>query len=158
MLDGYESTNMKDMTHQRRAKGNAGATVKFTADMPTTMKKEQFLANRRNKQQFIIMLSKELQKKNCKTHHASGDADFLIVQKAVKSATTTNTVLVGDDTDLIILLCHHTSLESHDLFFCPEPKKNMKKPRIWNNDQDYKPSAWSRRMQPHPLYTYTSCV
>ena len=69
-------------------KGNAGTTVTFTADMPITMKKEQFLANRRNKQQFIFMLSEELQK-NCKTHHASGDADLLIVLKAVKSATTT---------------------------------------------------------------------
>ena len=132
MFDGYESTNTKDTTHQRQAKGNAGTTVIFTADMPITMKKEQFQANRRNKQQFIFMLSEELQKKNCKTHHASGDADLLIVLKAVESATTTNTVLVGDDTDLIILLRYHASLKSHDLFFCPEPKKNMKKPCIWN--------------------------
>ena len=66
------------------------------------------------------------------THHASGDADLLIVQKAVQSATSCNTVLVGDDTDLLVLLCHHASLESHDLFFCPEPKKNTKQPRIWN--------------------------
>ena len=120
------------MTHQRRAKGNASATVTFTADMPLTMKKKQLLANRRIKQQFIFMLSEELQKKNCKTHHASGDADFLIVKKAIKSATTTNTVLVDDDTDLTILICYHASLKSHDLFFCPEPKKSMKKPCILN--------------------------
>jgi len=132
VFDGYESTNTKDMTHQRRSKGNAGTTVTFTADMRLTMKKEQFLANRQNKQRFIFMLSEELQKKNCETHHASGDADLLIVLKAVQSATVTNTVLVGDDTDLLVLLCYHASLESHDLFFCPEPKKNTKKPRIWN--------------------------
>ena len=42
---------------------------------------------------------------NCKVHHASGDADLLIVQKAAESATRVNTVLVGDDTDLLILLC-----------------------------------------------------
>ena len=88
------------------------------------------MANRKNKQQFIFMLSRELEKNNCK--HASGDADFLIVQKAVQSATTSNTVLVGDDTDLIVLLCYHAKLESHDLFFRPEPKKNTKKLRIWN--------------------------
>ena len=91
VFDGYESTNTKDMTHQRQTKGNAGTTVTFTADMPITMKKEQFLANRQNKQQFIFMLSEELQKKNCKTHHASGDADLLIMLKAIESATTTNT-------------------------------------------------------------------
>ena len=39
---------------------------------------------------------------------------------------------VGDDTDLLVLLCYHASLESHDLFVCPEPKKNTKQPGIWN--------------------------
>ena len=72
------------MTHQRRSKGNPGATVTFTADMPVTMKKEQFLANRQNKQRFIYMLSEELQKRSCMTHHAPGDADLLIVLKAVE--------------------------------------------------------------------------
>ena len=75
---------------------------------------------------------KELAKKNCETHHASGDAYLLIVQKAVQSATSCNTVLVGDDTDLLVLLCYHASLESHNLFFCPEPKKNTKQPCTWN--------------------------
>ena len=115
------------MTHQRWSKGKAGATVKVAANITTTMK-EQFLANRMNKLQFIFMLSRVLEK-NC---NASEDADLLIVQKAVQSATTNNTVLVGDDTDLIVLLCYHANLESHDLFFCPEPKKNTKKLRIWN--------------------------
>ena len=96
--------------------------------MTTTMKKDQFLANRKNKQQFIFMLSTELEKNNRKTYHAPGDADLLIVQKA---ATTSKTVLVGEDTDLIVLLCYRASLDSHDIF-CPEPKKNIKKLRVWN--------------------------
>ena len=117
------------MTHQRRSKGNSGTTVTFKAGTPVTMKKEQFLANRQNKQRFIFMLSEELKKNNCETHHALGDADLLIVLKAVQSETSSNTALVGDDT---YLLCYHANLESHDLFFCPEPKKNTKQPRIWN--------------------------
>ena len=104
----------------------------FTADMIVTMQKELFLANRQNKQRFISMLSEELQKANCETHHASGDADLLIVQKAVQCATTNNTVLIGDDTDLLVLLCYHASLDSHDLFFCSETKKSIKKTCIWN--------------------------
>ena len=72
------------------------------------------------------MLSTELEKSNCKTYHAPGDADLLIVQKVVQSATTSKTVLVGEDTDLIVLLCYHASLDSHDLFFHPEPKKCTK--------------------------------
>ena len=43
-------------------------------------------------------------KKHCERHDASGDADLFIVQKADQSATCCNTVLVGDDTDLLVLL------------------------------------------------------
>ena len=39
------------------------------------------------------------------------------IQKAVKSATLMDTVLVGEDTDLLILLCYHASLNSHNIFF-----------------------------------------
>jgi len=94
------------------------------------------------------MLSKALQLTNCETYHASGDADLLIVQKAVQSAVSTNTVLVGEDTDLIVLLCYHASIESHNLFFCPEPKRNTKNPSHLEY-QGYKTNAWSRHMQPY---------
>ena len=94
------------------------------ANMTTTMKKDQFLASWKNKQQFIFMLNTELEKNNCKTYHAPGDADILIVQKAVQLATTSETVLVDEDTDLIVLLCYYSSLDSHDFFFRPEPNKS----------------------------------
>jgi len=133
VFDGYGNINAKDMTDQKRSKGKAGAkTVTVAAIMTTTMNKDQFLANRKNKQQIIFMLSTELEKSNCKTYHAAGDANLLIVQKAVQSATTITTVLVGDDTDFTVLFCYHASLDSHDLFFSPEPKKSTKKLRIWS--------------------------
>ena len=78
------------------------------------------------------MLSTELEEYNCKTYHTPGDADLLIVQKAIQSATTSNIVLVGEDSDLIVLLCYHASLDSHNLFFCLEPKKNTKKLCVHN--------------------------
>ena len=59
------------------------------------------------------------------THHASGDADLLIVLKAVQSAATTTTVLVGDDTDLIVqlqALIHMTSS------FDPNQKRQQENP------------------------------
>lgn len=96
------------------------------------MKKEVFLANNSNKQQFIDMLSSHLRKTSCQTYHSQGDADLLIVQKAVESSVTRNTVLIGDDTDLLILLIYHASTESNDLYFKPEPKKSMKNYRVWN--------------------------
>ena len=132
VFDGYQSNNTKDMTHQRRSKGRIGATVTFTADMTLSMKKEEFLANRQNKHLFLSMLSGELQKEKCETYHASGDADLLIVQKAVQCTTINNTVLIGDDTDLLVLLCYHASMDSHDLFLCSESRRNTKKPFMWN--------------------------
>jgi hypothetical protein len=78
------------------------------------------------------MLSKQLVKANCHTHHAPGDADLLIVQTSVESATRSDTVLVGDDRDLLILLCCHACFDSHDIFFRPEPKKTTKHHRVWN--------------------------
>ena len=118
-----------------RSKGKAGATVTVAANMITTMKNDQILASQKNKQQFIFMLNTELEKSNCKTYHVPGDADILIVQKAVQSVTTSKTVLVGEGTDLIVLLCYHSSLDSHDLFFeffRPEPKKIIKNLRVCN--------------------------
>ena len=100
--------------------------------MHLTMRKDQFLANKENKQRFINMLSMKLVERICKTYHASGDADLLIVQKSVEAASEVNTVLVGDDTDLLILLIYHASLDSCSLFLKPEPRKSTKKSRVWN--------------------------
>ena len=100
--------------------------------MQLTMSKAKFLANKTNKQQFIKMLGDQLEMNNCKVHHAPGDADLLIVQKSVESATMSTTILVGDDTDLLIFLCYHSSFHSHRVFFQPDPKKSTKNPRVWN--------------------------
>ena len=62
------------------------------------------------------MLGEALEKKNCNSYYASVDADLLIVQKAVESATKTDTVLVDDDTDLLVLLCYFASSESLAFF------------------------------------------
>ena len=42
------------------------------------------------------------------------------------------TVLVGDDTDLLILLLYHVDLNSKDVYFIPEPKGTSTKSRKWD--------------------------
>ena len=71
------------------------------------MKKNEFLGNKVNKQRFLCLLGSSLQKAGCTTIHAKGDADILIVKTAVESAKVVSTVLIGDDTDLLILLCYY---------------------------------------------------
>ena len=128
MFDGYNDRSTKNMIHQRRAAGKTGAT--FTEAMKVTLKKDNFLANPKSKQRFINMLSRFLQENNCRTYHAEGYANLLIVKTAVESAGERNAVPVGDDTDLLILLCFHTDSDSFDLYFKPEPKANSRR-RVW---------------------------
>ena len=52
------------------------------------------------------------------------------MKKALESAASTSTVLIGDDTDLLVLLIFHADLNSHDIFFASE-RKNAKN-RVWN--------------------------
>ena len=132
VFDGYNEMSAKAMTQQRRASGKFAATVTFTESMSVTLKKDNFLSNPKNKQRFLLMLSKTLQHVGCVTHHANGDADLLIVKTAVESARTSTTVLVGDDTDLLVLLCYHASEDGYDLYLRPEPKANARGARVWH--------------------------
>ena len=55
---------------------------------------------------------------------------MLIAQTAVQSAAMKNTVLVADDTDLVILLCYYTDPEGFDLFTQCSTRGTTKKNRI----------------------------
>ena len=79
----------------------------FTENVKVTLKRDNFLANPTNKQRLINM-RRFLQEDNCLAYHAEGDAGVLIVKTAVESARDRNTVLVGGDTDLLVLLCFYT--------------------------------------------------
>ena len=63
-------------------------------------------------------------------YHAESDADVLIVQKAVESSELRTTVLIGDDTDLLVLLIFYANLEFYDIFFIPQQRSKSSK--IWN--------------------------
>lgn len=88
--------------------------------MPLKLIKQEFLLNNENKQRFINLLGDGLQVASFDIHNAQGDADVLIVQTAVTAALKQRTVLVGDDTDLLIILLHH--YWQGELYFMSEPK------------------------------------
>ena len=132
IFDGYKQSSIIDITHQGRTGGKTATSVTFSDDMKLTLKKDHFLSNSSNKQSFINMLSSYLQKIGCQTHHSQVDAGLLIVQAAVESARRANTVLVGDDTDLLILFYYYTEMSAEELFFQPEPRANSTKRRVLN--------------------------
>ena len=54
------------------------------------------------------------------------------VQTGVQSAATKNTVLVADDTDLIILLCYYADPDGFDMCMQCSTRGTTKKNRIWD--------------------------
>lgn len=69
--------------------------------------KEEFLSNSSNKAKFLIELGKYLQFKGYTVLHSQGDAGVMIVKTAIECAKTHQTVLVGEDTYLLVLLLHY---------------------------------------------------
>jgi len=134
VFDGYTSgPTTKDNTHARRQKSKPGPEVHFTNDMICTLTKDQFLSNSTNKQKFINVLSAEFEHDGHHVSHAQSDADVLIVQTAIQMAQDYDTVVVGDDTDLLVLLCSLAHNANHRLFMRPEQKTNAVKPaRCWD--------------------------
>ena len=97
--------------------------------------KIHFLANEKNKQKFINFLSEKLQSQGVQTLHSKGDADLLIALTGVKKAKCCVTHVIGEDTDILVLLCHHADVDIFDLIFrsdkAVKPDTN-KKSKEWN--------------------------
>ena len=135
VFDGYaHGPSTKDVTHQRRTKGAVGPRVSFSPQMPLTTKKEHFLANAENKQCFIHLLMEKMGENGIKTLSADGDADVLIVKTAVRCSTSACTQLIGEDTDLLALLCFYCGDDCKGLVFRSERKCGEKevKRRVWD--------------------------
>ena len=61
------------------------------------------VSNTDNKRSFLNLLSTKLCENGCTTINAKEDADVLIVQTALELANTCDVVLIGEDTDLLVL-------------------------------------------------------
>ena len=117
VFDGYlGDPSTKDMAHVQRST-LPGRDVQFTPDMLLSEKKEEFLSNTTNKQRFTHLFGRCLEENGIPVQHAQGDADCVIVQVALRSAMEYTTVLVGEDTDLLILLLFHVKSDMKDVFF-----------------------------------------
>ena len=115
VFDGYETSSTKDMTHRRRKKGQTGVEVTFNEQTILVVSKDVFLINDSNKKNLISMLAKGLEDDGCKIKKAEGDADLLMCLETIKAAESNTTVLIGDDTDLLILLLFHSKQTSNDI-------------------------------------------
>ena len=90
------------------------------------VKKDEFLKHKENKQMWIAILGEKLEQCDIQVISASGDANLLIAKTAVEATSKSDTVIVGDDTYLLVLLlfCHKLSVPNN-LYFMQELKKRF---------------------------------
>ena len=79
------------------------------SDLSKTLlcKKPVFLSNPSNKQQFVNALADALQSAGYDVSHSPADADRDIVMRAMEDVVEKDTILVGDDTDLLVMVLHY---------------------------------------------------
>ena len=74
-----------------------------------------------------MMLGQSLEHVGCEIRHSRGDADVLIVETTEQYVMSCETTLVGNDTDLHVLLRFHVKEDSCEIFFKPEISSETKK-------------------------------
>jgi len=134
VFDGYtDGPSIKDTTHLRRCNGIVGNLVKFGPATPFKSKKDSFLSNSENKQTFIKHLGSYLVDHGVTVRHAAGDADLLIVEIAIERAEQEITYVIGEDTDLPVLLCYHVQNSSQKVYLRSDIRQNKQSMRkIWD--------------------------
>ena len=117
VFDGYNNiSTTKDTAHIKRCRSFT-PNIEIQPKNVFDVDKESFLANSTNKQNFINLLGKKLDKAGIRVYHADGDADTKIISEALSSARQINTTVIGEDTDLLVLLLHHVDENMKSVFF-----------------------------------------
>lgn len=132
LFDSYGKPSTKDVTHFKRGRIVGKHVIEFTPSMSITMGKEEFLTCTANKSRFITELGKYLEKRGIKVRHAEGDADLQIVLEAINSARFSDTVLIGDATDLLILLLYYFDSSHMSLYLKCEQRTEKIGAKIFN--------------------------
>lgn len=109
VFDGYdqEALSTKESLQRCRSKGSVEISIHVQASVITPQ--EVFLKNSHNKQQFIRILRTYFEDLGITVHQAPRDADFLITLTAVElSVSAKHVTVVSEDTDVMVLLIHHS--------------------------------------------------
>ncbi len=64
-----------------------------------------------------------MRQKGCHVIHAEGDADVDIVKAAITMSSYKSTTLIGEDTDLLVLLLYLAAKDCKNLYFRPDKHK-----------------------------------
>ena len=115
---------MKATEHKRRSLQSTSQNVNVTENMILTTNQETFLSNHVNKDQFIKLLCQKLLQSGINTLQSKGNADVLIIKKAIEEVTKKDVDVVAEGTDILILLIYHWNQHEdlHKIYFDTELK------------------------------------
>ena len=118
MFDRHSgNASTKDTTHLRRSKGKLLRLLLCTGNTIFNMKKEECLLNLKNQQCFLEMLAAEMNTAGMCAMQPSRHADTLIATNAVDIANSKPAVIIGEDTDLLILLIRLVNKKRYRMIF-----------------------------------------
>jgi len=107
VFDGYgEGPSVKDNAHQRWGK-NLHPLVSFTTETVFRQKGGRFISWQKQGRHDCSHQHSTLTKRGCHVIQSPGDADVDIIKATVERSRHWATTLVGEDTDLLILLLHY---------------------------------------------------
>ena len=102
--------------------------------MEVRVNQQAFLANEKNKSQFIQLLCKYLEANSHVTKQSRDDADCMIVKCALQRATEGNVVtVVAEDTDILVLLMYHWNMSMADIYLKSEARVPEKRISLVEN-------------------------
>ena len=129
VFDGYGSPSTKDECHLRRQNVVTSTDLEITDDLFVTVSRDRLLNNEANKTKFIKLLTAHLQRAGVPVLQGKGDADSLVNSTAI-SVEGRNSVVAGEDTDLLVLLIALTPDQSSTYMFMP--KRDQGKHRVYD--------------------------
>ena len=113
VFDGYlTGPSTKDNTHARRSTLSESKKINFDPRMKFSGTQKNFLSNSENKARIIRLIGNHLEKANCSVIYCKDDADVDIAVTACKSFLSNNVTVVGEDSDVLVLLLYYSTIYS----------------------------------------------
>ena len=107
IFDGYTAgPSIKDHEHERRKTGKSSADIKIEEKLLIALSQELFLSNKKYKTQFVNILRHYLIVDGHRVIQSEGDADTDIVTIALNLTCNGHSVVVADDTYILMLLLY----------------------------------------------------
>ena len=131
VFDGYETQSTKDEEHFRRGRTQSSRDIAVENHIQVPISQQEFMGNPKNKMGLIKLLSTHLEAAGCKVHQAEADADRLVATTAIDIGDSgQESVLVGEDTDLLVLLIALAKPQTDIKMMVPADKTHP--PKIFN--------------------------